>query len=156
MSSVLPGPPAPCCLTFSRRFIFTLHQPFSTWTSPNPTPNKPFVNPSFWLSSLMLANHRSSRKGQVAAPRWSVCGLHALWPCLRASPVATGAADGSYPKVPQPPRPKEANSQKAPTPMPLATPLLHKNKGKEDKGIRRTLEKKTEILQICIYPISRP
>lgn len=61
---------------------------------------KPSVNSMFWLFFLMLANHRPSRKDQVVARRWSVCGLNALWPCLRASPVATRAAEGSCPKAP--------------------------------------------------------
>lgn len=116
-------------------FIFILCQSLSTWMFPNLIPPKPSVNSTFWLFFLMLANHRPSRKDQVVARRWSVCGLNALWPCLRVSLVATRAAEGSCPKAPQHFQTPVGKSTEVSTSMPLATPLLRPNKGKEDKDI---------------------
>lgn len=70
-SSVQPRPPAHCCLTFLVKDLFSL---FTNPSQPGCTPvsslNKPLVNSTFW--PFFLANHRSSRQGQVVAPGWSV------------------------------------------------------------------------------------
>lgn len=123
--------------------------------SPNLIPPQPSVNSMFWRFFLRPANHRPSRKDQVVAPSWSVCGLNALWPRLRASPGATGAAEGSCPEAPQHFQTPVGKSTEVSTSMPSATPLLHPNKGKEDKDtIVISVEKeKSEVLQIRRYPV---
>lgn len=88
-------------LLLSRRFIFTLCQPLSTWKPPNPLPQQA-IRKSHILAFFPNPGQSQRRQGQVAAPRWSVYGLNALWPCRRASPVTTGQLMAPTPGHPQP------------------------------------------------------
>lgn len=126
LSQPLQGPACHLCspdllptaaLLFGQRFIFTLYQPLLTWMYPSLIPQQ--ATCKFHILPFFLANHRSSRQGQVVAPGWSVW-LESPPACFRASRGATSVADAPTPRLPAPADPSWQIHRR----LPLSCPWL--------------------------------
>lgn len=112
--------------------------------------SKPLANSMFWLFFHTLANPRSPWKGQVVAPRGSVCSLNVLWPCLRAPQSPQEWMTAPTARLPSLSKPQLANPQKVSTSMPMAMLLLHPKSHRQRHLNDPHCNKTTEVLQIWI------
>lgn len=102
LSPVQPRPPAHCCFPFGSDLFSLFPNPLSTWMSPT------LISQQAICKFHILAFFPDADQSQIFEERpgggsWVVCGwLQCSLALLRASPVSTRAAVGSYPKPPQP------------------------------------------------------